>query len=785
MSHCNQSICPSRKLAEMCDTAASWQHKADRLTVELNSTQERLHAEIDRLKQANETLLAAVSCASIFLWATDRDGKLTLAEGKGLENLGLKPGATVGLSIFEVYSSQPNMLENIAEVLAGNDRTWNAREGHGIYSIRSAPLRDGNGEIVGAVGVSTQITEREESIATLFMANQELEDRLQQQTAVFNAALAESEKKYRNLVETSQELIWSIDIEGFLTFVNSAAKRIYGYEPPEMIGRRFTDFLVPGQKIPSREIFAQLLARTSVQPQTANSPYETVHIRKDGTPVHLRVNSIVNQAENGAIIGLCGTATDISDRLRSEEALQEATDQLRAVLDAVPGLISWISSDLRYIGVNKHLATSFKLSPESFVGQEINFLEKGSNFGELIRKFFASSSQQIWQEIDIENNGSVRNYLIVAQKYHQGTAAVSVGIDITERKRAEAQKTKLIASLQESERKFRSLYEATSDAVMLLDEQGFFDCNHATLAIFGCRNKEQFYGKKMSEFSPQFQPNGQDSSSLGAERISTAMQTGSCRFDWIHKRVDGSEFPAEVLLNAMEINGQKVIQAVVRDITDRKRDEDGIKASLAEKEVLLKEIHHRVKNNLQVISSLLKLQSRYIQDSRVSEMLKESQNRVRSMALVHEQLYQSKDLSNIDFAEYIQNLAHNLFQAYEIHAQGIKLETNMAQCSLNIDTAVPCGLIINELVTNALKYAFTGQIKGKINIDFTLENRVCVLTVSDSGIGFPQDLDYRKARTLGLRLVGSLVKQIRGKIELLETAGTTFKITFSQPKLHS
>jgi PAS domain S-box-containing protein len=769
----------------MCDTAASWQHKADRLTVELNSTQERLHAEIDRLKQANETLLAAVSCASIFLWATDRDGKLTLAEGKGLENLGLKPGATVGLSIFEVYSSQPNMLENIAEVLAGNDRTWNAREGHGIYSIRSAPLRDGNGEIVGAVGVSTQITEREESIATLFMANQELEDRLQQQTAVFNAALAESEKKYRNLVETSQELIWSIDIEGFLTFVNSAAKRIYGYEPPEMIGRRFTDFLVPGQKIPSREIFAQLLARTSVQPQTANSPYETVHIRKDGTPVHLRVNSIVNQAENGAIIGLCGTATDISDRLRSEEALQEATDQLRAVLDAVPGLISWISSDLRYIGVNKHLATSFKLSPESFVGQEINFLEKGSNFGELIRKFFASSSQQIWQEIDIENNGSVRNYLIVAQKYHQGTAAVSVGIDITERKRAEAQKTKLIASLQESERKFRSLYEATSDAVMLLDEQGFFDCNHATLAIFGCRNKEQFYGKKMSEFSPQFQPNGQDSSSLGAERISTAMQTGSCRFDWIHKRVDGSEFPAEVLLNAMEINGQKVIQAVVRDITDRKRDEDGIKASLAEKEVLLKEIHHRVKNNLQVISSLLKLQSRYIQDSRVSEMLKESQNRVRSMALVHEQLYQSKDLSNIDFAEYIQNLAHNLFQAYEIHAQGIKLETNMAQCSLNIDTAVPCGLIINELVTNALKYAFTGQIKGKINIDFTLENRVCVLTVSDSGIGFPQDLDYRKARTLGLRLVGSLVKQIRGKIELLETAGTTFKITFSQPKLHS
>ena len=136
---------------------------------------------------------------------------------------------------------------------------------------------------------------------------------------------------------------------------------------------------------------------------------------------------------------------------------------------------------------------------------------------------------------------------VVLQKY-QGTAAVSVGIDITDRKQAEAQKTKLIASLQESERKFRSLYEATSDAVMLLDENEFFDCNPATLKIFGCSNKKEFYGKHPSEFSPPFQPNGQDSASLATERMNAAMQTGSCRFDWVHKRLDGSEFSAEVLL---------------------------------------------------------------------------------------------------------------------------------------------------------------------------------------------------------------------------------------------
>ncbi|MCU0541408.1 MAG: PAS domain S-box protein [Oscillatoriaceae cyanobacterium Prado104] len=782
-----------RKPAKMRATTASLHKKVQQLTAELKRTREQQKQEIDGFKKASECH-TALRAAPLLLWAINSDGKLTLTEGKGLENLGIAPDAAIGMSIGEIYGSQPEILEYIAAVLEGSDRTWIT---HGItygtnhqitqqedliWETRATPMRSDSGEIVGAVGVCTEITQRFRAQAKLQAANQQLERRLQQRTEAFNAALSESEKKYRNLVETSQELIWSVDVQGRLTFVNAAAKRIYGYEPEEMIGRYLIDFLIPEQQAKQIAVFEQLFSRSKNQEIAPYCPYETVHLRKDGSPVYLRVNSIVNRAENGTIIGASGTAVDISDRQRSEEALQQATDQLWAVLDAVPGLISWVSSDLRYIGVNQHLATSFQRPPESFVGQKINFLDKGSTFANLIRNFFASSAQQIWQEVDIEIKGSARNYLIVAQKYHQGTAAVSVGIDITDRKRAEYQKTQLIASLQESEAKFRSLYEATSDAVILLDDRDFFDCNIATLKMFGCADKEQFCDRHLGEFSPPFQTNGQDSSSLLKQRIAAAMKTGSCRFDWVHRRFDSSEFPAEVLLNAVEISGKKIIQAVVRDITDRKRDEDRIKASLAEKEVLLKEIHHRVKNNLQVISSLLKLQSRYIQDNRIIEMLKESQNRVSSMALVHEQLYQSKDLSKIDLARYIQNLAHNLFQAYEIDAKGIELQTTIAPRCLNIDTAVPCGLIINELVTNSLKYAFVGQKQGTIKIDFIIEDeRVCVLTVSDSGIGFPKDLDYRNARTLGLRLVVSLVKQLRGQIQLLATAGTAFEIIFSPP----
>ncbi|MDQ2100623.1 MAG: PAS domain S-box protein [Tychonema bourrellyi B0820] len=664
MSYYNQSIYKCREI-EREYNATSLQLIVAQLRAELNSTREQLHREIDRLTTANETLQAAIRAAPMLLWATDREGKVTLAEGKGLESLGLLSGEVVGNSIFEIYSNYPDVLENFTQVLAGSSRSWNTLQGDLTYEIRSTPMRSSKGEVVGLVSVFTEISDRDRLPVALQIANQELECQLQQQTEVFKTALTESERKYQNLVETSQELIWSVDLEGSLTFVNSAAERIYGYEPPEMIGHRFTDFLLPEHKPLQIQIFEQLLAPNSIQQAVANYAYETVHIRKDGSHVYLRVNSIVNKAENGTILGLTGTATDISDR-----------------------------------------------------------------------------------------------------------------------KRAEAHQTKLISSLQTSEHKFRSLYEATSDAVMLLNEKEFFDCNSATLKIFGCTNKKEFYGKHPREFSPLFQPSGEDSASLSSQQINIAIATGSCRFDWVHKRLDGSEFPAEVLLNVMEINGQKFLQAVVRDITDRKRDEDQIKASLAEKEVLLQEIHHRVKNNLQVISSLLKLQSRYIQDNRVIEMLKESQNRVRSMALVHEQLYQSKDLSNINFAEYIENLAHNLFQAYEVNAAGIKLETNIARCDLNVDTAVPCGLIINELVTNSLKYAFSEKNEGKIKIDFNLDrNGVCVLVVSDTGVGFPKDLDYRNARTLGLRLVGALARQIRGSITLVESVGTVFRITFSQPKL--
>jgi PAS domain S-box-containing protein len=245
-----------------------------------------------------------------------------------------------------------------------------------------------------------------------------------------------------------------------------------------------------------------------------------------------------------------------------------------------------------------------------------------------------------------------------------------------------------------------------------------------------------------------------------------------------------------VILNSKQVsvnivplkNGEHDSVAVILDdITERKLAEDKIKASLREKEVLLKEVHHRVKNNLQVISSLLNLQSRYVKDTEALEMFKESQTRVRSMALIHEKLYQSEDLARIDIAGYIRDLTTSLFHSYGASAATIKVKTDVHDILLDINTAIPCGLIINELVSNSLNHAFPDGRGGKLVIELrSHKDKHCSLIISDNGIGFPEDIDFRNTESLGMQLVITLVEQLDGTIELDRSKGTEFRIRFSQ-----
>ena len=239
---------------------------------------------------------------------------------------------------------------------------------------------------------------------------------------------------------------------------------------------------------------------------------------------------------------------------------------------------------------------------------------------------------------------------------------------------------------------------------------------------------------------------------------------------------------------SIALENARLYERAQQEIAERVRAEEQLKASLQEKEVFLKELHHRVKNNLQVISSLLDLATEYMEDKGALETLNESRNRVKSMALVHEQLYQSESLARIDFAEYVRSLAARLFYSCRVNQDSITLKVNAADVFLGVDAAIPCGLIINELISNSLRHAFPAggassersESRGEIRIDLHSHDDKLTLIVSDNGIGFPQDLDFRNTESLGLRLVGMLARQLGGTIELDRNGGTTFKIAFAR-----
>jgi two-component sensor histidine kinase len=221
-----------------------------------------------------------------------------------------------------------------------------------------------------------------------------------------------------------------------------------------------------------------------------------------------------------------------------------------------------------------------------------------------------------------------------------------------------------------------------------------------------------------------------------------------------------------------------VLSAIV-DISDRKQKEARIEAALKEKDILLGEIHHRVKNNLQVVHSLLDLQAEKIDDEAIVEMLRESQNRVKSMALIHQMLYQSTDFSQVDFARFIRLLVTTLTSSYGMDADRIALSINAVAVYLPINLAIPCGLIVNELVSNALKYAFPRGNRGTITIDLSTDPaRRVMLSVSDDGIGIPEKVDLDGGLTLGLQLVMLLTDQLGGELTIRRANPTRFGVAF-------
>jgi PAS domain S-box-containing protein len=414
------------------------------------------------------------------------------------------------------------------------------------------------------------------------------------------------------------------------------------------------------------------------------------------------------------------------------------------------------------------------LGSEQIIGRSYGEFHPASDTDEFMEKLQQVFRTDQWLSYEHRSHRDNRLFLRTLSPV-RGTAedrtiAVTViSKDISAYKQAEEE-------LRDSEERFRMIFELAPDAFYLNDLQGnFIDGNMAAEEITGYE-REELIGKSFLTLNLLSPEEILKAAELLA-RNARGEATGPDEFS-LHRQ-DGSRVVVEIMTHPVKIKAETAILGIARDITRRKQDEEKVRAALREREVMLREIHHRVKNNIQIISSLLRLQAQHVRDDKVTEILNESQSRIRSMALIHEKLYQSQDFARIDFSDYIVKMITHLFAMFNLPSDQVRFRVEAENIQLDINRAIPCGLIINELVTNALKHAFPGEKKGELIVRIRREEDDCYqLTVKDTGVGLPEGFDPDKRETLGFQIVHDLVKQLNGSIEFLRKEGTEIIIRF-------
>jgi len=450
-----------------------------------------------------------------------------------------------------------------------------------------------------------------------------------------------------------------------------------------------------------------------------------------------------------------------SERKGVEEALREKSHLNQTILDAFPCVALLLRPQTRDIIASNTAAVKVGAIPGTHCF---------STWGQRQDPCPWCLAPALWatgeaQHLEVEALGIFWDayWIPVAEDLYMHFA-----IDITRRKKAEE-------ALRAVNAYNRSLIEASIDPLVTISLDGkITDVNTATERVTGY-TRDVLIG---TDFSSYF--SDPEAARVGYRRVFTEGHVRDYPLEIRH--CDGHVTP--VFYNATLYHNEKGevsgIFAAARDITERKRAKEQLHASLREKDILLREIHHRVKNNMQVISSLLDIQARASGKLQLIEMLHESQRRIQAMALVHEKLYASQDFSRIDMAGYVDTLSQELFQSYKVNPWKIEMIVQTDGVYLDINKGISCGLILNELISNALKHAFPGDRQGELQIIIGVtENTEIEIVVRDNGVGLPDDVDIHQPRTVGLHLVNGLVKnQLDGQIEVRRDNGTEFRIKF-------
>ncbi|AFY66493.1 signal transduction histidine kinase [Geitlerinema sp. PCC 7407] len=529
---------------------------------------------------------------------------------------------------------------------------------------------------------------------------------------------------------------------------------------------------------------------------------------------------------------------DISDRKQAEATLhdnqiqlQQQLAEIEAIYQSAPVGLNVLDANLRFVRINRQFAEMNGRPMEAHLGRTLREVlpDLADTLEGLLEPLLQTGVPLFNVEISGETSsqpGVERTWLEHFSPLKNGETVIGISTvceEITERKIIERERQKAAEELRRAKEELeirvleRTAALRQSNAELHQSEstlRSFFNSGAMLMGIIELCGKtilhisDNVAAARFLKTTPEAMKNQRDRA-LGIPQKVTqawiracqqaAAQQSPVQFEYCHS-FDSEQrwLAASVSPITVQEPDSPRFSYIVEDITQRKlaeaehrKAEEQIEASLREKEVLLKEIHHRVKNNLGIVSGLLQMQVRRNQNPQANIILRDSQNRIASIALVHEKLYRSDDLANIDFSQYVRDLVVYLFDSYDISSRQIALTIHVENVSLDIETAIPCGLVINELVSNALKHAFPNNQAGQIQIHFSQQpaaetshsQRKFTLMVRDDGIGLPVDLDIRRTKTLGMALIQGLVRQIGGQLEIHNQTGTTFIISFTQNSL--
>ena len=586
--------------------------------------------------------------------------------------------------------------------------------------------------------------------------------------------------KLNSIFESSSHLIWTVDKDFKATSFNKNFSHVFKlYNKAEPVLNTQLHALLHKRKQTEYKSYWYSLYKKVFFGNSLK--LEKQQVTPDGKIIYNEIflNPIRNA--NNEIIEVACLAHDVTENKRFEKQILEQSAKLKAIFESGDHLIWTVNKNLDLTSYNKNY---FNLVKNNLARKKLEEKKTVSVLDTIQSKekkvFWVDKYKQVLQgkphvfvhKSHIDGIDVYREVYLYPIFLNNEVVEVSViAQNITERIENENK-------ILEQSAKLKAIFESGDQLMWTITKDlrlTSFNQNYAN-SIFDFYGYYPEVGKTMrSNKTKEFH-------SVWDGKYEEVFAGRQVEFISERTKLNGEKIIRQMILYPIKDADGNVVEATGMgfDITENKKNEERITQSLKEKDVLLKEVHHRVKNNMQVISSILNLQSSYVRDAYALNLLKECQNRIKSMAFIHESLYQTKNFESVNFSEYVTTLSKNLVHTYSINTKKIKLILTLDDLMLNLDASIPCGLIINEIISNSLKYAFPDNRDGIIFVTLRVDKNKVKIEVGDNGVGIPENVDIKNTQTLGLQLVDTLVEQISGTLKLNRSKGTIFSIEFNK-----